>query len=327
MPDGTARAHYIIYKGCDFLNRTVGIIELFITAIIWGTAFVAQSIGMDYIGPLAFNGARYAVGSFALIPVIIIIGRIKRKKAGTSKKEKAEQIRKNELQNTIKGGVFCGLIITAASLLQQYGLLYTTVGKAAFGTALYIIIVPFLAVLLHKKITGNVWIAAIIAIVGFYLMCASENMGIGKGDALVLLGAVMWSVHIHTVDYFAPKSNGVMLSAIQFGVSAIICFSAAFIFEHFTLSDIINGAIPILYAGVLSCGVAYTLQIIAQQKVEPSLACLIMSFEAVISAVTGWIILGEAMGFVEILGCTLVFLGVILAQLPERRKVEVEEAY
>lgn len=303
------------------MNRTVGIIELFVTSIIWGTAFVAQSIGMDYMGPLVFNATRYAVGAVVLIPVIIIMGKI------NSKKENVESIDKSSLKNTIKGGVFCGMIITAASLLQQYGLLYTTVGKAAFGTALYIIIVPFMAILLRKKISGNTWIAAVIAIVGFYFMCAAENLGIGKGDLLVLLGAVMWSVHIHTVDHFAPKANGVLMSALQFGVSSVICFIGAFLLEPFTMSDIINGAIPILYVGVLSCGIAYTLQILGQQKVEPSLACLIMSFEAVISAIAGWLVLKEAMSIVEIMGCMLVLVGVIFAQLPEMRKVKVEEAY
>lgn len=299
------------------MKRTIGIIELFITAIIWGTAFVAQSMGMDQgVGPCTFNGARYLVGSVVLIPVIFLLGKI-------VKKDESE---KPDIKMTVKGGIFCGIVLASASLLQQFGILYTTVGKAGFGTALYIIIVPFMGVVLKKKIPGKVWIAAVIAIIGFYLMCISETMTINKGDLLVLLGAVMWSVHIHTVDHFAPRANGVMLSSIQFGVSSLICFTGAFLFETVSWDTIAAGAGPILYAGIMSCGVAYTLQIIGQQNVEPSLACLIMSLESVVSALAGWVILGETMAVVEIIGCVLVFAGVIIAQLPDSKRVAACES-
>lgn len=292
------------------MKRTIGIIELFITAIIWGTAFVAQSVGMDQgVGPCTFNAVRYAVGSLILIPVIFLLGKLVKKDSDY----------KPDIKKTVKGGFFCGIVLASASLLQQYGILYTTVGKAGFGTALYIIIVPFMGVILKKKIPGRVWIAALIAIIGFYLMCISETLSINKGDLLVLLGAVMWSVHIHTVDHFAPGANGVMLSSIQFAVSSCICFVGAFIFETVSWSVIAGAAWPILYAGVMSCGVAYTLQIIGQQNVEPALACLIMSLESVVSALAGWIILGETMMAIEILGCALVFIGVIIAQLPDKK--------
>ena len=302
----------ILIKDIDSMKRTIGIIELFITAIIWGTAFVAQSMGMDQgVGPCTFNGVRYAVGSIVLIPVIFLLGKLVKKEAS----EKPDTV------ITVKGGIFCGIVLAAASLLQQFGILYTTVGKAGFGTALYIIIVPFMGVILKKRIPGRVWIAAVIAIVGFYLMCISETLSINKGDLLVLLGAVMWSVHIHTVDHFAPRANGVMLSSIQFAVSSCICFIGAFLFETVSWNTIAGAAGPILYAGIMSCGVAYTLQIIGQQNVEPALACLIMSLESVVSALAGWVILGETMAFVEIVGCALVFAGVIIAQLPDKRVV------
>lgn len=296
------------------MKRTIGIIELFITAFIWGTAFVAQSLGMDQgIGPFTFNAARYAVGAIVLIPVILLLDRL-------LKRKEAEEA--PDITITIKGGICCGVVLAIASSLQQIGILYTTVGKAGFGTALYIIIVPFMAVFLHKKIPGRVWLAAIIAIVGFYLMCVSETLSLNKGDLLVLLGAFMWSVHIHVVDHFAPRANGVMMSSIQFAISSLICLTCSLLFETISVSTLIVGAGPILYAGVMSCGIAYTLQIVAQQNVEPALACLIMSLESVVSALAGWVILGETMVVIEIIGCILVFTGVIIAQLPDKKGSE-----
>lgn len=293
--------------------KIISTIELFIVALIWGTAFVAQSVGMDYLGPCAFNASRFTVGAIILIPVIFLV------KAMDKKEGKSAQY---SLHDTIKGGICCGCAMAAATLFQQFGLLYTTVGKAGFGTSLYIIIVPFLAVVLGKKITGRTWLAAIIAIVGFYFMCISETMTINKGDLLVLVCAILWSVHIHIVDHFAPRANGVMMSSIQFAVSALICTTGALLTESFTWSDIAACSFPILYAGVMSCGIAYTLQIIAQKNVEPTIACLIMSLESVFSALAGLVILGEKMSAIEVFGCALVFTGVIIAQLPGRTKVE-----
>lgn len=296
------------------MKRTIGIIELFITATIWGTAFVAQSMGNELVGPFTFNGSRYVVGALVLIPLIFIFRR------SDENVEKVDQYgREVVLRNTILGGIFCGFALTLGSSLQQVGLLYTTVGKAGFGTSLYIILVPFVGVLLHKRIPGRIWIAAVIAIVGFYLMCMSESLTINKGDLLVLIGAFAWSIHIHTVDYFAPKANCVMMSSIQFAVSSVICLVIAIFTENIMWSDILSCAFPILYAGIMSCGVAYTLQIVGQTKVEPSLACLIMSLESVVSAIAGWIILGQRMIAIEIFGCLLVFTGVVIAQLPEKR--------
>lgn len=295
------------------MKRTVGIVELLITAIIWGTAFVAQSMGNELVGPFTFNGSRYVVGALVLIPIIFLF---RNSEENIDKKNEFGQ--EEIVKNTILGGIFCGIALTLGSSLQQVGLLYTTVGKAGFGTSLYIILVPFVGVLLGKKIPGRIWIAAVIAIIGFYLMCMSESLSINKGDLLVLIGAIAWSIHIHTVDYFAPKANCVMMSSIQFGVSAIICFTIAVFTENISLASIVSCAFPILYAGIMSCGVAYTLQIIGQTKVEPALACLIMSLESVVSALAGWVILGQSMIAIEIFGAMLVFIGVIIAQLPDR---------
>lgn len=298
------------------MKRTIGIIELFITAVIWGTAFVAQSMGNELVGPFTFNASRYVIGSLVLIPLVIILN-----KKGMN--EPIEPVSdKEKLRNTLIGGVFCGIALTAGSSLQQVGLLYTTVGKAGFGTSLYIIIVPIMGIFLKKKVPLRVWIAALIAIAGFYFMCMSRVDTINKGDLMVLIGAFAWSIHIHTVDHFAPRADTVMMSSVQFAVSSLICWVIAGFCETIVLTDFVACAFPILYAGIMSCGIAYTLQIIGQVNVEPSLACLIMSLESVVSAIAGWIILGQSMIAIEIFGAMMVFAGVIIAQLPEKESVK-----
>lgn len=279
---------------------------LFLTALIWGVAFVAQSVGMDYIGPFSFNAIRFFIGSVSLIPLILIMHKTGKAAAFTEKRRR----------DTIKGGIVCGSVLCVASLFQQYGVMYTTVGKAGFVTALYIIIVPFLSVFLHQKIGLKAWLAAVIAIIGFYLMCMTDGFSVSLGDGLVLVGALFWSVHILVIDYYAPKADCIIMSSIQFLFSGIVCGILTVIFEKVTWNDIRACAVPLLYAGIMSCGVAYTLQIVGQQKVKPTLACLILSLESVFSALAGWILLGEKMRAIEIFGCVLVFIGVILAQLP-----------
>jgi len=281
----------------------MSVLALFITAVIWGIAFVAQSAGMDYIGPFSFNAIRYGMGSIVLIPVIIVLRKLRRPKD-------------DSLQDTVKGGILCGLALCAASLFQQFGILYTTVGKAGFITALYIIIVPFYGVLLKRKIEKKAWLAAGIAIIGFYLMCMSESFSLSLGDGLVLISAFIWGVQIMLVDKYSKRADPVMLSSIEFGTSSLLCAVFAFIFERdITWKAVTDCAIPLLYAGVMSCGIAYTLQVVAQKRVRPTLACLIMSLEAVFSALAGWVLLGQSMTGMEILGCVLVFAGVVVAQI------------
>ncbi|MCI6553530.1 MAG: DMT family transporter [Lachnospiraceae bacterium] len=282
---------------------------LFLTACIWGVAFVAQSVGMDYMEPLTFNGARFLLGGTVLLPMVF--------------SRAAKRIKKNEgipAYLTIKGGICCGLAICAASLFQQYGIQRTTVGKAGFITTLYIIIVPVLGLFLHKKVPGRVWIAAAIAGAGLYLLCINESFSIGRGDTLVFICAVLFSIHILVIDYFSPKTDGVLLSCIQFYVAGSICTAGAFFFEQPSLEGLAAGAVPLLYAGILSCGVAYTLQIVGQKRLEPTVASLILSVESVVSVLAGWAILGQALSARELLGCVLVFAAVILAQVPARRR-------
>ncbi len=301
----------------------MSVLALFITAIIWGIAFVAQSAGMDYVGPFSFNAIRYGLGSIVLIPVIIVLRMFRRREASIHDDSKdmtqvsySSWEEGTDLRNTVKGGILCGLALCAASLFQQFGILYTTVGKAGFITALYIIIVPFYGVLLRKKIEKKTWLAAGIALIGFYLMCMLGSISLSFGDGLVLISAFIWGVQIMLVDKYSKKSDPVMLSSIEFATSSAICAGFAFIFERdLTWKAVTDCAIPLLYAGVMSCGVAYTLQVVAQKRVRPSLACLIMSLEAVFSALAGWVLLGQSMTGMEILGCALVFVGVVVAQI------------
>lgn len=280
---------------------------LFLAAVIWGTAFVAQSVGMDYMGPFTFNGVRFLIGGAVLLPVIRV--REKNKKIPDAS-DKSGQL--------LKGGICCGLVLCVASLLQQFGIMYTTVGKAGFLTTLYIIIVPVCGIFLHKKIGAKIWIGAVIAVAGMYLLCINGDFSIGRGDGLVLLCALAFSGHILVVDYFSPKTDSVKLSCIQFLTSGVICTVLALILEKPAPGAVLSGWLPVLYTGVFSCGVAYTLQVVGQKNVEPTVASLLLSMESVVSVLAGWAILGQQLSGRELAGCALVFAAVILVQLPQR---------
>lgn len=290
-------------------------ILLLLTAIIWGTAFVAQSVGMDYIGPFTFNAARFLIGGTVLLPLILY----RSKKNPLLSNQSAEEKRKNRKTVWI-GGICCGIALCGASLLQQMGIQHTTVGKAGFITTLYIIIVPLVELLFGKKIAKKIWVGAVMAVIGLYLLCINENFFIGKGDFLVLICAILFAIHILVIDHFAPKADGVCLSAVQFFVSGTVSAIGAILFENPNVSAMLEAIVPILYAGVMSCGVAYTLQVIGQKDMNPTVASMILSLESVISVLAGWIILGQALSVKEIIGCVVVFMAVVLVQLPEKKK-------
>lgn len=295
---------------------------LFLTAAIWGVAFVAQSVGMDYVGPFTFNAVRFLLGGTVLTPVLLW----KKKNGNFEKTEengRGGETSGDRRRTMFVGGVCCGCALSIASLLQQLGIQYTTVAKAGFITALYIIIVPILGVFFHKKVRSLVWLAVVLAVFGMYLLCIKGSFSIGKGDVLVLLCAAAFSVHILVVDYFSPKADGVALSCIQFYTSSVICGIGMFLLETPSFQAILSGWIPVLYAGVMSCGVAYTLQIIGQKGMDPTVASLILSLESVVSLIAGWILLGQALNAREICGCILVFAAIILAQLPEKKHVKL----
>lgn len=288
---------------------------LLLTATIWGVAFVAQSVGMEYIGPFTFNAVRNAIGGLVLIPCI---GFLQKMRMG---EEKWGPTTNKEKKALVAGGVSCGVLLFIASNLQQVGIQYTTVGKAGFITAMYIVIVPLLGIFLKRKAGIKVWCAVAIAVVGLYMLCMIDGgFSLQKGDLFVLICAVAFSVHILVVDYFAPKVDGVKMSCIQFFVCALLSGICMILFEEPDMTQILQAWVPVLYAGVLSCGVAYTLQIVGQKGMNPTVASLILSLESVVSVIAGWLILQQTLSRRELLGCSLMFVAIVLAQLPEKSK-------
>ncbi len=303
--------------------KTKNAILLVITAFIWGTAFVAQSVGMDYLGPFTFNGVRSLIGGIALLPCIWFLERINGKNE-TGKKDGGENEAKSVpsgRKDLMAGGIACGMMLFGASSLQQIGIQYTTAGKAGFITAFYIVIVPVLGIFLRKKIGWKVWSAVAVALAGLYFLCITERFTIGKGDILIFLCALVFSLHILVIDYFSPKVDGVKMSCIQFFVCGIASLPFMFALETPKIEAMIAGWMPLLYAGVLSCGVAYTLQIIGQKNVNPAVASLILSLESCFSVLAGWVVLGERLSVRESVGCVLMFAAIILAQMPEKKEV------
>ena len=291
---------------------------LLLTALIWGTAFVAQSVGMDYVGPFTFNFSRYIIGALVLVPFSIISLR-KRNKVEDSPNKNDKEFKKA----TLLGGIGCGILLCVASMLQQYGIMYTnSVGKAGFLTALYIIIVPILGLFFKKKIKPLIWICVVLATIGLYLLCVKDGFRFEIGDIFLILCALVFSFHIMLIDYVSPKGDGVTISMMQFGISAVLCFICALIFEQVNVSDILRAWVPVLYAGVMSCGVAYTFQILGQKYVEPTKASLILCLESVFATLGGWVILKEVLSIREAIGCIIVFIAIILAQFVQYKKVE-----
>ncbi|MCD7783222.1 MAG: DMT family transporter [Firmicutes bacterium] len=287
---------------------------LLLTAFIWGSAFVAQSVGMDYIGPFTFNSVRNFMGGIVLLPVICM--RRKKQRAKSAVEKIGTETR--ELKTLIIGGICCGAVLAAASSLQQIGLIYTGAGKAGFITALYILIVPVIGLFLGKKAGKKIWVCVALAVFGMYFLCITEEFSIANGDIFLLLSAVAFSVHILVIDYFSPKTDGVCLSCIQFFTAGVLCAVPMILIEQPAAAEIAAAWLPLVYAGVLSSGVGYTLQIVAQKHTNPTVASLLMSMESVFSVLTGWAVLEERLSTREGFGCVLVFAAVILAQLPER---------
>lgn len=291
-------------------------IMLFITAIIWGSSFIAQSKGADLLGPFTFNAVRY---SFAVVSMLPVIYFLKKKNLSGAPKDIDK---KTELNALVVGGILLGVILFISTSLQQYAMAFTTAAKAGFITTLYVILVPILSLFFGKKVRPLLWICALLAVAGLYLLSIKPGtFSIDKGDFFVLLCAFGFTLHIMLIDYFAPKTDGSILSCIQFAVVAIISFVAMLIFESFILQDVLSAMVPILYAGVLSSSVGYTFQIIAQKDAEPTIASLILSLESVFAAICGALLLGELLNMREIIGCIIMFIAIILAQLPNKDKV------
>ena len=287
---------------------------LLLTACIWGVAIVAQSVGMEYVEPFTFNFVRSILGGLVLIPCIFFLKREKKAEA----EKVSEEEKKAQRKTLLIGGICCGVALCLASNFQQIGIQYTTVGKAGFITACYIVIVPVIGLFMKKKCSPMIWLSVLLAVVGLYLLCINEQFSIGYGDILVFVCAILFSVHILIVDYFSPKVDGVKMSCIQFLVCGLLSGIAMLFAEQPQLSAVLLAWKPIAYAGIMSCGVGYTLQIVGQKGMNPTIASLILSLESCISVLAGWLLLGQTLSMREGLGCVVMFAAIILAQLPAK---------
>lgn len=284
---------------------------LFLTALIWGLAFVAQSEGMKTLGTYTFFASR------SLLAVMFLSGLYALKKISVKNKaEVRDRTSRESRSGLLVAGVICGVSMFIATIAQQNGLLYTTVGKSGFITALYILIVPLFGLFLKKKVSPLMWGCVAIAVCGMYLLCVSDVQEVNKGDLYTLISAVFFAVQILTIDTYAAKVDPIELSLVQFGVGLFLSCVFMFIFERPVFGQIREAWVPIVYAGVFSSGIAYTLQISAQRNVSPTLASIIMSFESVFAVLFGWIILSQSLSAREIFGCFLMFTAIIMSELP-----------
>ena len=306
-------------------RKMLGNLLLLLTAVIWGTAFVFQRVGMDSIEPITFNAARMWLAAAAIGLVAVLTGKKKDLQAENSRtgftdtRDKVQERRRN----TVLGGICCGSFLTAASLFQQMGVVYTTAGKAGFITAMYMLLVPIINfVFFKKKNTWLVWTGVLIGVFGMYLLCIKDGFSLTYGDTLVCICALLFGGHILCCDHFVQLGNPIQISAIQFTTTAVISSIIAWIVEAPSPEKIVSAAIPILYCGIVSGGIGYTLQMIAQKFTDPTIASLLMSLESVFAVIAGAVLLGERMTSRELAGCIVMFAAIVLVQipLPERHR-------
>ncbi len=297
-------------------DNRIGSLLLALAAVIWGSSFVAQTTGAEHIGPFTFTAARSFLGSVALLPVIFFLDTVKKKKAPAEHKK----MNGKDYKSLVIGGVLCGVALCVASSLQQLGIDGgTPPGNAAFITALYILIVPIFSLFLGKKVRPIIWGCVVVSIGALYLLCVKEDSGVQASDLYVLACAFCSAVHIMIIDKVSPKLDGVRLSAMQFFIAGVLALIPAVLTEEITLNALWLAAPSIAYSGIMSSGVAYTLQIIGQQKTEPTIATMIMSLESVFGVLTAMVVLQQIPTAREAIGCVLMFGAIIVAQLPSRR--------
>ncbi len=293
----------------------LGIFLLVITSFIWGTAFVAQSDAMDHIGPFTMNGLRTLIAVIVLFPTALVADKLKNKQptlfGTTDKKEK---------KRVLLAGLLCGVFIAIASTVQQFGIAHTSIGKSGFLTTLYVVFVPLIALIFGKRIEWNGWIAVVLALVGMFFICIEKDEPINIGDILTIISALFFAIHIMLVDHFVETIDGIRLSCMQFVVCSVLCLTCALIFEKIDINAILNASLSIVYAGLFSAGLGYTLQIIGQKWVEPNVAPLIMCLESVFALFSGTILRNEVMKTQVYVGCVLVFIGIVLAQINFKSK-------
>ena len=297
-------------------RKVLGNVLLLLTAIIWGTAFAAQRAGMESIEPLTFTAARMWPAALAVGLVALIM-----------RKHTPADAQKTDRKKTVLGGICCGFFLVSATIFQQVGIVYTTAGKAGFITAMYMLLVPVVNfVFFGKKNTWLVWLAVITGVAGMYLLCITESFSLTKGDALVCICAVLFTGHILCIDYFVRTCNPVEISAVQFFTAAVVATIAAFLAETPTWEKIAAAAVPILYCGLVSGGIGYTLQIVAQKFTDPTVASLLLSMEAVFAVLSGAILLNERMNGRELAGCAVMFIAILMVQFPlPQKSVQLEK--
>lgn len=278
---------------------------LLVAAFIWGTTFVAQRMGMNHLGPMTYNGLRFALGALTLVPVLLLLN-----PAGASSRPK------HSTRFLLYGGGLAGLALFGGASMQQMGLLYTTASKAAFITSLYVMLVPILGRVLGQRCGLPVWAGATLSVVGLYLLSVAESFTLGRGDLLVLIGAFFWAIHVHLIGYLAKRANPLHIACVQFLACSALSLVAAVPFEQVTLPAVRAATVPILYGGILSAGVAFTLQVVCQRTSPPSHAAIVMSLETVFAALAGYVILHEHLGPRDLVGCALMFAGLLVVQLP-----------
>jgi drug/metabolite transporter (DMT)-like permease len=280
---------------------------LLTTAFIWGFAFVAQRLGMQYVGPFGYNGVRFALGVLVLLPFVLTNGL--RNGATPSSTPQLFSLK------SLSGGLIAGLILFCGSSFQQVAMVYTTAGNAGFITGLYVILVPIIGIALRHRTHTGTWIGAVLAAMGMYFLSVTEHFTISFGDLLVLIGAFFWACHVHIIGWLSPRQDPLKIAILQYTVCSILSLITSIIFEKNNLSMYLSATAPILYGGIMSVGVAYTLQVVAQKKARPAHAAIILSLEAVFAAMGGWIILDEILTPRAMTGCSLMFCGMLISQL------------
>ena len=275
---------------------------LLLVALIWGFGFVAQRVGMEHLGPYAFNGIRFLLGGLCLLPLAL-------------RRTSVSMVQKNRQISLIKAGSLAGAVLFIAATLQQVGLQYTTAGKAGFITGLYVVLVPMIGLFLHQRTTTGTWIGAVAAAVGLYLLSVTDDFRIAPGDLLELIGALFWAGHVLVLSYLSPRTVPVRLAMTQFFVCGALSLLTGFLLETITLQAIMDAAVPILYGGVCSVGAGYTLQVVVQRKAHPSHAAILLSLESPFAALGGWLLLGEMLSGRALTGCGLMLAGMLLSQL------------
>ncbi len=312
-------------------KRAIGNSVLLLTAVIWGASFVAQRTGMEYVGPLTFTCARFWLSVAVLIPLAYLTDKAEKKAQkeieGSScsilESGLIPAVQKNN-KTLLTSGCICGIILFFGSVLQQYGLVFTTAGKAAFITALYILLVPIFGLFLRHRFAPKVWAGVAFGTVGLYFLAITESFTIAWGDLVVLIGAFFWACHVLVIDHFIPYVSAVKLALVQFFICAVLATAAMLLFENPNMDAIISCTIPIVYTGVLSGGAGFTLQIVGQKYTTPAIASLLLSMEAVFGAVFGFLILREIMTGRELSGCILMLAAIIISQFPQRVRAEQE---